>query len=336
MTYEHFCDQCRKAVHPPCNTEGVPTVAEAWCHNCVNNVPFYSLREIDAITLDEDRGRGLATPEWPSPCFPTGAPRQPTRARSNALILEHPEDFEYREEPEPTIDFRDIEEGSEFWKSIDTYGVPPAVIDLTDTESVDIHQTDYDDLNKQAGEKRKASNNNEPQRAWAATWYLWKTKEEFDAMWLKDAATGLPFACTSSDEFKRFWNNSSISYIIAGKETCPTTGRLHLQIALYAKGKLRFSTLQKLMPGARITPCRKPFQANINYCRKEKNFAEKGVRPLTKQEGAMARLHLLEDMLSTPLRSVEEYDLVFDSCKALCREALDLVCDVMSYNNNKY
>lgn len=325
--YNYRCAECNHYVYPSVSHDLNIVNDSVWCEHCINNVQFVE-ELIGDLTIQEEAGRGLETPEWPSPSFPTGAPRQPTRSRSHAISLDKDEDI--------FPDYFD-EEGSDFVNRYNAYGVPPPVIDLTDSEdSGDITQTDYDELRKQAGDKRKSPVTSDPQRAWAATWYLWKSDEEFNVMWARDPITGLPKAVNDSPAFKRFWNNSSITYLIAGKEKCPTTGRLHLQIAFYVKGKLRFSTLQKIMPGARLAPCRKPLQANINYCRKEKDFAEKGVRPLTKQEGAMARLHLLDDFLRCPMRTVEEYDIVLDSCKALCGEAIDLVCDVMHYNNNKY
>lgn len=322
--WECFCRDCHKMVFPSCDEHG-PIVDMAWCSTCITEVPFTTVY-LPGLSLEEDAGRGLETPRWDPEL------EEQTRARSNAFDKE--DDFDYRAaSPLPTyLDPYDM------LNRVDSTGLPPAVIDLTHAEDAgDITQTDFDALRKKAGDKRKSPHaKNDPARAWAGTWYLWKTEEEFDKMWERSEATRLPKACDDDPIFKRFWTNSSISYAIIGKERCPTTNRLHLQITIYAKNKLRFSTLQNLAPGCRWTPCYKPLQANINYCRKEKDWIEHGCRPLTKQEGALARLQLAHDFMSHPLRTLEEYDLIFDQCKALLGEAMDLVCDVMVYTNNKY
>lgn len=282
----------------------------------------------------------------------------PVRQRSNAIIFSEDEEWDEPSAKPPTIletqcsDLLEDATADEVPERVslymDPYGyldgedsnlLPPACIDLTwQEDDKNIAETDFQSHYDEVGAKRKNPhpNNSQPQRSWAGTWFLWKDDDSFNTMWERDPLTRLPKACEFDPQFKRFWSNPSISYAIIGKERCKTTNRLHLQITIYCKNKLRFSTLQRLAPGCRWSPCYKPLQANINYCRKDKDWIEKGARPLTKQEGALARLQLLNDYLSHPLQSLEEYDVIFEACKSLCAESMDLICDVMTYNNNKY
>jgi len=64
-------------------------------------------------------------------------------------------------------------------------------------------------------------------------------------------------------------------YII-GKETCPNTGRLHLQgfVGFKGKGK-RFNEIESLFKW-HIEPCKGSEEQNVKYCSKDKNYIKHG------------------------------------------------------------
>lgn len=69
-------------------------------------------------------------------------------------------------------------------------------------------------------------------------------------------------------------------YVIVGKEICPTTGRPHLQGFIYfsvqrtCKGVLR-----DLPAGVHLEPAKAAAIQNTDYCSKEGDYEERGVRP---------------------------------------------------------
>jgi len=72
-----------------------------------------------------------------------------------------------------------------------------------------------------------------------------------------------------------------LSYVIFGKETCPDTGRPHLQGYLQCKGKPRRRTLKESFGPSLVTMhlqrAKGTWQQNYTYCTKEGDWIEKGV-----------------------------------------------------------
>lgn len=69
-------------------------------------------------------------------------------------------------------------------------------------------------------------------------------------------------------------------YRIQGKETCPETGRKHLQCFAHLRKRMRWSTLHKRYPGLRnLEVCKGTPYQNFLYCSKEGDFIEVGTRP---------------------------------------------------------
>ncbi len=75
------------------------------------------------------------------------------------------------------------------------------------------------------------------------------------------------------------------SYMIAGNETCPTTGRQHWQVYIAYLNKVRFSTVKAdFGPNFKhVEKCRGSPQKNIDYCKKDGDFIEHGVPDLVGQ-----------------------------------------------------
>lgn len=80
------------------------------------------------------------------------------------------------------------------------------------------------------------------------------------------------------------------TYIIAGKETAPTTGTPHLQGFIRFQNKLALSQVVQLIPGAHISVCKGNAKQNIAYCSKnDPNPFEFGVKPKTQGSGQQER-----------------------------------------------
>lgn len=71
-----------------------------------------------------------------------------------------------------------------------------------------------------------------------------------------------------------------LSYFAYGKETCPTSGRLHLQAFAYSLSAMRFTAWKKLFPTAHIEQMRGSFSKNEAYCSKQSTLIEFGQRPM--------------------------------------------------------
>lgn len=82
------------------------------------------------------------------------------------------------------------------------------------------------------------------------------------------------------DRLRLLSKDSSIKYIIWGKETAPSTGTLHLQGYTQAKSPLALLGWKKRL-GSRvhIEASKGNFQQNFEYCSKDKDFEEHGERP---------------------------------------------------------
>ena len=70
--------------------------------------------------------------------------------------------------------------------------------------------------------------------------------------------------------------NDYVKHIIYGYEEAPETGTKHLQGAFCINIYTRPTTIKNKIgiPQLHIEPCRKAYEANINYCKKSKNFWE--------------------------------------------------------------
>lgn len=80
------------------------------------------------------------------------------------------------------------------------------------------------------------------------------------------------------------------TYLIYGKETCPTTQTPHLQGYAIFKSNKMLTALKKLFARAHWEKRRGSHAEASEYCKKEKNFHETGTPPKTPQEkGAMEK-----------------------------------------------
>lgn len=73
-----------------------------------------------------------------------------------------------------------------------------------------------------------------------------------------------------------FWRNLHCRYIIAGQEKAPQTNKLHLQIYVEFDTARRLSTFIRAVQFAHIEIARGTQRQNIDYCKKDGLFAERG------------------------------------------------------------
>lgn len=90
-----------------------------------------------------------------------------------------------------------------------------------------------------------------------------------------------------TDETLSWWrellsNPIGVKYTTFGKETCPTTGRKHLQWFLQFSRKVSFNQLRTLFgnsPNVRMFKCNGSPASNKEYCQKDGDFEEFGQSP---------------------------------------------------------
>jgi len=73
------------------------------------------------------------------------------------------------------------------------------------------------------------------------------------------------------------FDESTMHYMIVGKETCPTSSRLHLQCYVEFKNKRTFNQARAALPeGAHLEVARGSQKQNIDYCKKDGDYNEFG------------------------------------------------------------
>lgn len=111
-------------------------------------------------------------------------------------------------------------------------------------------------------------------------------------------------ACLTTYTLEPLTLHEKLTYIAWGEETCPTTGRAHLQAFAYAQVAMRLSGWKKVFPGAHIEPMLGNFRQNERYCSKEGKYHELGEKPM--ENGKKRVLDAIKDELEKgrPLKQV--------------------------------
>lgn len=86
------------------------------------------------------------------------------------------------------------------------------------------------------------------------------------------------FCFTAYDENIPTVGQFGVSYVIVGKEVCPTTNRPHLQGYAECDSPVRFATLKNRYPTMHIENRRGTQEEAINYCKKDGDYTETGVK----------------------------------------------------------
>jgi len=87
------------------------------------------------------------------------------------------------------------------------------------------------------------------------------------------------YCFTAYDGADAILDEAKFDYIIAGLETCPSTGREHIQGFVIWKNARTIKGLIKAFPGIHWEVCKGTTEQNITYCKKEGNFIEEGKIP---------------------------------------------------------
>lgn len=75
------------------------------------------------------------------------------------------------------------------------------------------------------------------------------------------------------------FDKKNLRYYAYALETCPTTGKKHLQGFAYSWKSMRLTAWKKIFPGAHIEQMRGNFRENEAYCSKEADLVEFGEKP---------------------------------------------------------
>ena len=105
------------------------------------------------------------------------------------------------------------------------------------------------------------------------------------------------FTHFEDDEKKQTMNKEvECLYIILGKEICPKTGKEHLQGYVHFKNALTFKGVQKRLCNYKIhvEHMKGTHDQAIEYCMKEGNYCEFGVRPQQGKRTDFIRMRELE------------------------------------------
>lgn len=83
---------------------------------------------------------------------------------------------------------------------------------------------------------------------------------------------------------EKFLQALPYSYLCYGKETCPETGRLHLQTYVYLKNAKTFSAMRKLLGTRNFRECDGNAEQNRGYCRGDYTSVKSGkYKPLNEE-----------------------------------------------------
>lgn len=110
------------------------------------------------------------------------------------------------------------------------------------------------------------------------------------------------------------------SYVITGLETCPTTGKQHLQGYAELSAKVSLTTLKKLMPQAHFEERKGTANEAIEYCKKEGSFHITGniKEPGKRSDIADIRSHLKNGSgMAAIIETTTSYQALAFAVKAL-------------------
>lgn len=90
--------------------------------------------------------------------------------------------------------------------------------------------------------------------------------------------------------------SDDMKYLIQGEETCPTTGRKHIQGFTIFKYAKQINVVIKIGKGIHWEVCKGSIEENIKYCKKENNYTEEGEAP--KGQGHRSDIKSIVTMIS--------------------------------------
>ncbi|AJD07482.1 replication-associated protein [Odonata-associated circular virus-13] len=81
------------------------------------------------------------------------------------------------------------------------------------------------------------------------------------------------------------YDPTAMQYLIYGRETCPDSGRTHLQGFVAFKNRQYFTACKKYFGTAHVEACKGTFAENQEYCKKDGDYKEFGTAPEIKSGG---------------------------------------------------
>ena len=128
--------------------------------------------------------------------------------------------------------------------------------------------------------------------------------------------TGTPSRCRAwcytrnnpPDQIPALTPHSAL-YHCYGRELAPTTGTPHLQGYVYFKDAKTKTAVVKLLLGAHVIACRGTPEENREYCKKDGDFFEEGIAPMTQAEkGEAGKEYWMEILSLAKAGKVDEID----------------------------
>lgn len=105
-------------------------------------------------------------------------------------------------------------------------------------------------------------------------------------------------------DYDEYYNSTSAEYIIFGTEVCPKTNRTHHQGFVYFSGaRSSIKGVAKQLGKCHVEPCRGNLDQNCDYCEKDSNITEYGVKP---KQGHRTDLDAVKDSILNGDLSVED------------------------------
>lgn len=105
-------------------------------------------------------------------------------------------------------------------------------------------------------------------------------------------------------DYESYLRESSAVYVAVGRETCPSTGKLHDQGWVYFEGQRgSIKGVAKQLGNCHVEMCRGNIDQNDDYCSKDGQLREFGVKP---KQGERKDLNAVKDDIMCGKRTVDE------------------------------
>lgn len=130
-------------------------------------------------------------------------------------------------------------------------------------------------------------------------------------------------------------HKDKLQYLVCGRETCPATGRIHIQGFVAFKIRTKLSTLRNWLPGAHFERAKgTPVEAS-EYCKKDGVYTEYGELPTCvsssdkfKESINLARAGRLDDVAKNYPGLFLRYKRSLETCVRFTNVELDNSCGV--------
>ena len=105
-------------------------------------------------------------------------------------------------------------------------------------------------------------------------------------------------------DYDSLLTTSSAVYIFCGRETSPTSNRLHDQGLIYFSGQRgSIKGVAKDLGNCHVQICKGNLDQNLDYCSKDGDFREFGIKP---SQGKRADLISIKDLIMSGEKSVDQ------------------------------